>query len=89
MAVNRAYNKSDYLPCIAWGETHGFVRELEVGEKLVINGRVQSRTYQKMTEDGELVTKVAYEISINRISREESLNDMGDQPEEDLEQDME
>ncbi len=89
LAVNRAYNKSDYLPCIAWGRNARFVRELEVGEKLVINGRVQSRTYQKMTEDGELVTKVAYEISINRISREESLNDMGDQPEEDLEQDME
>lgn len=71
LAVNRAYNKSDYLPCIAWGRNARFVKDLPVGEKLVINGRIQSRNYQKLNEDGEMETKVAYEVSINRISTED------------------
>ena len=66
LAVNRAYNKSDYLPCIAWGRNARFVKDLQVGEKLEINGRVQSRNYQKKIGD-EVVTKTAYEISINTI----------------------
>lgn len=66
LAVNRAYNKSDYLPCIAWGRNARFVKDLQIGEKLEINGRVQSRNYQKKIGD-EVVTKTAYEISINSI----------------------
>ena len=66
LAVNRAYNKSDYLPCIAWGRNARFVKDLQVGEKLEISGRVQSRNYQKKIGD-EVVTKTAYEISINTI----------------------
>jgi hypothetical protein len=72
MAVNRAYNKSDYLPCIAWGRNARFVKDMPVGEKLIINGRIQSRTYQKLNEFGEPETKVAYEVSINRISTDDS-----------------
>lgn len=72
VAVNRAYNKSDYLPCIAWGRNARFVKEMPVGERLIINGRIQSRNYQKMNEDGEMETKVAYEVSINRISSDDS-----------------
>lgn len=68
VAVNRAYNKSDYLPCIAWGRNARFVKEMVVGERLLINGRVQSRNYQKMGTSGEMETRVAYEVSINRIS---------------------
>lgn len=71
MAVNRAYNKSDYLPCIAWGRNARFVKDMPVGEKLVINGRIQSRSYQKLNEFGEQETKVAYEVSINRIALDE------------------
>lgn len=67
LAVNRAYNKSDYLPCIAWGRNARFVKDLQVGEKLEICGRVQSRNYQKKTGD-DVVTKTAYEISINTIN---------------------
>lgn len=67
LAVNRAYNKSDYLPCIAWGRNARFVKDLQVGEKLEICGRVQSRNYQKKIGE-ELVTKTAYEISINTIN---------------------
>ncbi len=67
LAVNRAYNKSDYLPCIAWGRNARFVKDLQVGEKLEICGRVQSRNYQKKIGE-ELMTKTAYEISINTIN---------------------
>ncbi|MDD4316011.1 MAG: single-stranded DNA-binding protein [Clostridia bacterium] len=72
LAVNRAYNKSDYLPCIAWGRNARFVKDMPIGEKLIINGRIQSRSYQKLNEFGEAETKVAYEVSINRISTDES-----------------
>ena len=74
LAVNRAYNKSDYLPCIAWGRNARFVKDLQVGEKLEISGRVQSRNYQKKIGE-EVVTKTAYEISISSIMlAEESTN---------------
>jgi len=70
IAVNRAYNKSDYLPCIAWGRNAKFVSELPVGAKVSIVGRIQSREYQKHTEDGEILNKTAYEVSINKIQEE-------------------
>ena len=31
LAVNRAYNKSDYIPCIAWGRNARFCQNIEVG----------------------------------------------------------
>lgn len=67
LAVNRAYNKSDYLPCIAWGRNARFVRDLGVGEKLEVQGRIQSRTYQKRISEDVVETKVAYEISISSV----------------------
>lgn len=70
IAVNRAYNKSDYLPCIAWGRNAKFVSELSVGSKVSIVGRIQSREYQKHLEDGEVLNKIAYEVSINKIQEE-------------------
>ena len=70
VAVNRSYNKSDYLPCIAWGRNARFVKDLEVGKKVAIVGRIQSREYQKKTDDGQVLNKIAYEISINKISDE-------------------
>lgn len=71
LAVNRAYNKSDYLPCIAWGRNARFVKDVPVGTKLTINGRIQSREYQKALESGEIETRLAYEVSVNRIEIEE------------------
>ncbi len=68
LAVNRAYNKSDYIPCIAWGRNARYVKNLDIGDKICLSGRIQSRVYQKLQEDGEYEEKVAYEISINRIS---------------------
>lgn len=67
LAVNRQYNKSDYIPCIAWGRNARFAKNFEVGSKLNILGRIQSRKYQKQIGD-EVVEKIAYEVSINRIT---------------------
>ena len=67
LAVNRAYNKSDYIPCIAWGRTARFCQNLEIGSQVKIVGRVQSRTYEKKYEDGTSQTRVAYEVSIGSL----------------------
>ena len=67
LAVNRSYNKSDYLPCIAWGRNARFVRDLGVGEKLEVQGRIQSRKYQKKLSETESETKIAYEISLSSV----------------------
>ena len=67
LAVNRAYNKSDYLPCIAWGRNARFVRDLSVGEKLEVQGRIQSRKYQKRIDDNNTETRIAYEISLSSV----------------------
>ena len=67
LAVNRAYNKSDYLPCIAWGRNARFIGSVSVGQKLDIIGRIQSREYQKKISETEIQTRTAYEISISKI----------------------
>lgn len=66
LAVNRSYNKSDYVPCIAWGSNAQFVSRLTVASPLKILGRIQSREYNKVVGD-ETFTKVAYEVSISKI----------------------
>ena len=70
VAVNRAYNKSDYIPAIAWGRNARFARNILVGEKICLVGRIQSREYQKRLADESVETRTAYEISINKLSRE-------------------
>ena len=67
LAVNRAYNKSDYIPSIAWGRNARFCQNLEVGTEVKIVGRIQSRNYEKKYENGEVVKKVAYEVSIGNL----------------------
>ena len=67
LAVNRAYNKSDYIPCIAWGRNARFSQNLEIGTKVKVVGRVQSREYEKKHEDGTVETKIAYEVSIGSL----------------------
>lgn len=67
LAVNRAYNKSDYIPSIAWGRNARFCQNLEVGTEVKIVGRIQSRNYEKKYEDGTVVKKVAYEVSIGSL----------------------
>jgi single-stranded DNA-binding protein len=67
IAVNRPYNKSDYIPCIAWGRNAKYSQNLIVGDNIRIWGRVQSRPYQKKLEDGEILNKTAYEISVSKM----------------------
>lgn len=66
LAVNRAYNKSDYIPCIAWGRNARFAQGFAVGERITVTGRIQSREYQKLI-DGVSVTKTAYEVSVSNV----------------------
>jgi len=67
LAVNRPYNKSDYIPCIAWGRNARYCGTLKVGDNLKIWGRIQSRDYQKKLPTGEVLNKVAYEVSITKL----------------------
>lgn len=66
LAVNRNFNKSDYIPCIAWGNNAQFVSSLDVSTPLKIVGRIQSREYNK-NMGLEVVTKTAYEVSISKL----------------------
>ncbi len=67
LAVNRGYNKSDYIPCIAWGRNARFCENMPVGTEVKIVGRVQSRAYEKKYEDGTVENKVAYEVSVSSL----------------------
>jgi len=69
LAVNRLYNKSDYIPTIAWGRNSRFCKSLEVGDNIRIWGRLQSREYQKKVSETEVVKKIAYEVSISKMER--------------------
>ena len=73
LAVNRAYNKSDYIPCICWGRNAKFTSEFQLGENIKICGRIQSRVYKKHTEEGE-EERTAYEVSVSRLERKEKEN---------------
>lgn len=67
IAVNRQYNKSDYIPCIAWGRNARFCENLLVGDHIKLWGRIQSRDYKKRLSTGETVTRTAYEVSISKL----------------------
>ncbi len=67
IAVNRLYNKSDYIPCIAWGRNARFASNLKVGQNVKIWGRIQSREYQKRIDEDTSITKIAYEVSVSKI----------------------
>ncbi len=69
VAVNRPNNnKSDYIPCIAWGRNARFVGGLEVGTKVALEGRIQSRPYKKSLPTGLVEDRVAYEVSCKSIA---------------------
>lgn len=67
LAVNRAYNKSDYIPCITWGRNARFCEDMPIGTELKLVGRVQSRPYEKKHEDGTVEARTAYEVSISSL----------------------
>ena len=72
IAVNRSYNKSDYIPCIAWGRNARFAKNIAVGEKIASSGRIQSREYQKRVTDDQTKMLTAYEVSISKLSAYEN-----------------
>ena len=67
LAVNRAYNKSDYIPAIAWGRNARFCENIEVGTEVKVLGRIQSRNYEKKHEDGTVEQRIAYEVSLGSL----------------------
>lgn len=67
VAVNRPYGKSDYIPCIVWGRAAKFAATLKVGQKISLEGRIQSRAYEKKHEDGTVENRVAYEVSTIKL----------------------
>lgn len=69
VAINRPYNKSDYIPSIVWGRNAKFAKGLKIGDRIQMWGRVQSREYEKKTDDGQVLKKVAYEVSISKIKK--------------------
>jgi len=74
LAVNRSYNKSDYIPVITWGRNAKFSEQLDVGDNVKIWGRIQSRPYEKKLDDGTVLRKVAYEVSVSKMEIEADNN---------------
>ena len=81
IAVNRSYNKSDYIPCIAWGRNARFSKFFSVGDSIAIIGRIQSRKYVKKINETIVEEKTAFEISVNKIATEDNINKMIDENE--------
>lgn len=75
LAVNRPYGKSDYIPCIAWGRNSVYTSSLEVGTRLQVEGRIQSREYQKRISDDKYETRTAYEVSISKMETVEEMEE--------------
>ena len=75
IAVNRTYKKSDYIPCILWGRNAKYSENMEVGEKVKLVGRIQSRNYEKKLPDETVEQKVAYEISAIAFSKVKEENE--------------
>ena len=68
VASNRERNfKSDYIPCIAWGRNAIRTSELNVGTRVKVLGRLQSREYKKKIDDGTYEVRTAYELSAYMI----------------------
>ncbi len=70
LAVNQLYGRADYLPCIAWGSLAALCGDKEVGDRLRLEGRLQSRQYHKVV-DGQETVRTAYEISVMNLLPEE------------------
>ncbi|MBW4829717.1 MAG: single-stranded DNA-binding protein [Clostridiaceae bacterium] len=85
IAVNRPYNKSDYIPCISWGRNARFCEKLSVGDHVRLWGRIQSRDYQKRLSNGEVITRIAYEVSISKLEYIENDNNRRKEEEEAVE----
>ena len=81
LAVNRAFGKSDYIPCIAWGRNAQYASRFHVGDRVRLSGRLQSREYQKLLENGEYMVRNAYEVSAFTLEAAGSENEAAFAPE--------
>lgn len=75
LAVNRPYGKSDYIPCICWGRNARYAESLQVGDRIEVEGRIQSRTYVKRIDEETVEKRVAYEVSVSKIGQIEESED--------------
>lgn len=71
IAVNRSYNKSDYIPAIAWGRNARFSNLLEIGSHIKVWGRIQSREYEKKLSEENVIKKIAFEVSVSKMEKVE------------------
>ena len=76
LAVHRPYNssvatKSDYIPCICWGRNARYIGQMEVGTKIAIVGKLQSRVYNKKISEFETEMRTAYEVSVAQVQEVE------------------
>ena len=69
VAVNRHYGRSDYVPCLAWGERARAAAQWSVGDVISLTGRLQSRDYRKTLPDGTEELRTAFEISAMEVDR--------------------
>ncbi len=67
LAANRRYGRADYLPCIAWGSLAYRCGAMEVGDRLALEGRLQSRVYTKEV-DGRTEERTAFEVSVMSLT---------------------
>lgn len=68
MAVNRNYNRCDYLPCITWGRDAKYSSNFTIGSNLYVTGRIQSRTYRKYNKADDTYTEnEVYEVSVSDV----------------------
>ncbi|MFB0917765.1 MAG: single-stranded DNA-binding protein [Clostridiaceae bacterium] len=69
IAVNRNFNKSDYIPVICWGRNARYAKSFNVGDKVLIEGRFQSRIYEKQIDENEKINLIAYEVSVSNLAK--------------------
>lgn len=67
IAVNTTNYRSDYIPCIVWGRNAIYIEQFAVGTGVELKGRIQSRKYNKLLENGECEQRIAYELSCNLL----------------------
>jgi len=77
VAINRLFRKSDYLPVLAWNKDVNYINNINISSEVSIVGRFQSRAYYKKDCDGNLIEKIAYEISSSKIlSKENTIDEL-------------
>ena len=67
LAVNRAYGRTDYIPCILWGRNARYAARFRPGVRLLLWGRLQSREYSKRLFEDLTVRRTTYEVSVRKL----------------------